>query len=70
MNDKVTSKITPSQYDLSALDERIRQWRDEADRATSETMRRICLIEMRECERRLRRSLATPMLREKVDVDR
>ena len=70
MNNKVANKMTQSQYDLSALDERIRQWRDEADRATLETMRRICLAEMRECERRLRRSLSTPMLREKVDVDR
>jgi hypothetical protein len=62
--------MTQSQYDLSALEERIRQWRDEADRATSEAMRRICLAEMRECERRLQRSLSIPMFREKVDADR
>jgi hypothetical protein len=65
-NDKIASQMTHSKYELTTLEERARQWRDEADRATSETMYRICLAEAHLCEWRVQLSRSTPILREAV----
>ena len=60
--------MTHSQYNVWALEERIRQWHDEADRASSEAIRRICLDEANDCERQRQRSLSTPVLKQRSDV--
>jgi hypothetical protein len=65
-NDKIASHMTHSKYELSALEERARQWRCEADRATSETMARICLAEAHLCDWLVQQSRSMPILREAV----
>jgi hypothetical protein len=67
---KIVSQMTYSQYDLWTLEKRIRLWHDEADRAASEAIRQICIAEACECERRLQRSVSTPVLSEIVHLDR
>jgi hypothetical protein len=56
-----------SLYDLVVLRERAEQWRAEAAAATHEPMRRFCLTEADQCERRVQMSLSTPVFREAVD---
>jgi hypothetical protein len=56
-----------SPYDLIVLRERAALWRAEAAAATLEAMRIFCLAEADQCERRVEKSLYTPVLRESVD---
>jgi hypothetical protein len=58
-----------SQYDPEALKERARQWLDEAQRATSQAIREVCLAEAEKYTRRLRQSLSTPVFRETSSVE-
>jgi hypothetical protein len=52
-----------SEFDTQALEQRADQWRVEAARASSEDMRMFCIREAEACERRLRQSFDTPVIR-------
>jgi hypothetical protein len=52
-----------SEFDTQALQQRVDLWRVEAARAPSEDMRMSCIREAENCERRLRRSFDTPVIR-------
>lgn len=53
-------KISP--YDPITLEEGARLWRTEAEAASLPALRAFCLEEAERCERRIRDSLATPIL--------
>jgi len=63
------SDVTSSPYDTVALKERADQWRVEAAKVTTEAMRVFCLNEAERCERRLQRSLSTPVIRDWVTAE-
>jgi hypothetical protein len=60
--DGPTPQMTQSPYDTDVVEERARQWRAEAARATLAAMRTYCLAQADECERRVQHSLSTPIL--------
>lgn len=53
-----------SEFDILALRLRADEWHDEAARAPAGPMREFCLREACQCERRLRASFETPVIRE------
>jgi hypothetical protein len=48
-----------------ALKQRAEEWRVEAARVTSDEMRAFCQRQAEQCERRLRDSFDTPIIRER-----
>jgi hypothetical protein len=55
----------PSEFDTLALKRRAEQWRIEAARVATDDMRAFCQREAEQCERRLRVSFDTPVIRER-----
>jgi hypothetical protein len=60
---QIAKSTNRSQYDTLALKERADQWRVEAQAATSQEMRALCLEEAEKYERRVQKSQATPVFR-------
>jgi hypothetical protein len=58
--------MSGSPYDPSVLLKRAALWRAEAAAASLEEVRAFCLAEADQCERRVRRSQSTPVLRDAI----